>query len=657
MHVPMLGRSTAVAGFTLGLLVLVLAGTAAASERLRADAGSSQQALGLDTTLPVEGEAFGGQAPYSYTWSIDGDQARFASPTNASTSVDLSGLAGTVNLTFTVEDAAGEQASDHVLYHVAEPVAEPVETDVTLGPGVPDEIVGASGLVDRQTKDVSFEVPAGAELIVAQLTWQDDDPAMPLTGNDLDLVLLDPRGEEATGFQGRTPDHPETVRTSDPRPGTWTARIEAWLTTREDAHLEIHVVDAAELPSAVTRGPTTFGVEDQVTLHGAPRVANATAAWDLDHDGAFEATGNTTTMDVGPGTYPVRYKATTPDGFESIAETLVEVTDRAEHALGFRCKDSPLWQRNMEHSWSGGKCWMHGGHHTYVFEEPVRLVGGAGSAFSVEQQFSPPSEYEEVPFETPLHLEVSQRGDEWTHLEDANYRFLEDPREGSIGLMTRQRVTYTFDADAEPVRMFRIHQPPSAAQGLSGFLDASRGHLLVNTTDEGASPPTLGPGTVELTCREDVLEAFFAEHPCWFGGVNRYDAASFFHTYHPGDGTTVSEVEVTAQVAPWRTDDWFLPISISGDQVEQTTQTRVFVQASPDGRSWTTLGEETVAFGEPATFEITLDEAHPASFVRLVTDHHPLYDQYRQSPSLHHPEAYLVHSEVALTGQVPTGGS
>lgn len=626
-------------------MALGLAAGAAAAGELRADAGASEQALGLDTTLPVEGHVFGGEAPYQFAWSIDGDTDRFEGPQNRTTSVNVSGLSGTVTLTFAVEDATGATASDEVLYHVAEHLAEPVDETLLLGAGLPDELVGASGLADQQTRDVAFSVPAEADRVVARLSWE--NPSI----NDLDLVLLDPDGEEATGNQGRSAGHPELVRHADPIEGEWTARIEPWLSTPEQAHLEVYVLDTVELPSAKIVGPSLFGVEDTVVANGSSSPAEATASWDTDADGLFDdGTGDGVEIGVRePGEHLVRYQVTDAQGFRDLVNVSLEVTDAAEHALSFRCRDKPHWGlHSMEYSWSLGTCWMHGGHHTYTLEDTVEIVGGQGRLFSVEQQFSPPTEYEEAPFKTPLALEVSTDGVSWERLDAAEYRFLEDPREGSIGFLTRQAVHFSFETEPTPAEMFRVHQPRSAAQGLSGFIDASRGYLLANDTDAG--PPQAPPeGSLELSCQEDLMEAFFAEHPCWYGGINRYDAASFFHTYHPGEGTMVDRVEASVAVGPWRTDDWFRPITFQvEEQVNQTTQTRVHLQASPDGQAWSTIATHVVPFGQETTFATELAEPAPASFLRLVTDHHPLSEEYRSSAPLHHPEAYFLHSELAI---------
>lgn len=686
----MQGRLRSVALLATVLLVTTTftgLATAETSSPLVAEAGSSRASLGVDEVLTVDGRAYGGSSPYAYLWTIDGSGEPFADPNSRRTTVDLSGFNGTVELTFRVLDATGTVATDHVLYHVAPENETLVQQNVTVGPGVPDEWIGASGAVDGETENISFEVPEEASAITATLTWQDGPNTFVITGNDLDLVLEDPSGSEATGNQGRTAGHPETVAVRSPQPGSWNATIESWLTATETANLTIRTVDAANLPNARVAGPTMFGTLDEQILHGrAQGPAGTTGAWDLDLDGVFETDGEEVTADFAPGEHKVRFKATSPSGFEDINRVTVRVTDVAEHALPLHCGGKPLrptW--SMEFGYSEGPCWMHGGHHTYVLDEPVRLLGGVGSVFSVEQQLSPPTEYEDTPTTTPVHIQTSDDAQDWSEVGAAVYRFLEDLGDGVIFDELRQGIAFEFEAN-RTVEYLRIHQPRSAAQGLSGFLDRSQLFLLANETSEDPSPPvSVESGTETFSCEEgEVLEDFFDDHPCWFGGVNRYDTPSFFHTYEPGEGTTVSKIEGKAQVAPWRKDDYFVPIPVpvqasigevdAGDRevhvdpsaelepeevgpfVEQLTRTKVFVQTSPDGINWTTVGNETVLFGERASFEIELEQPEPARFVRLVPDEHPRFDDFRSSPSLHHPEAYFLFSELTLTGQLPTGG-
>lgn len=678
---------------TVSLAVLLLTTTLAtvapgakAGAGLVADAGSSRQTDGITETLKVDGEAFGGTQPYSFNWSIpalEQSWKRFGNASQAETRVDLSGLSGTVELNLTVTDAADNAAHDTVLYHVAPVVAHPVDQDVQFTFGVPDEIFGASGAVDQQTRRIDFQVPSGADVLFAKLTWQEGPPGLVVFNNDLDLVLVDPSGGEASGDQGRTAGHPETATVQDPASGSWTAEIEAWLTGPEDAHLEVVAFQKRQLPKARTPGPKTFGTLDDQTLHGVAKgPAGTTGAWDLDLDGVLETDAEDVTLDRAPGTYEVRYKATGPDGFEDVKRASFEVIGDADHAIPLHCGGRTHWTAPMEFSASGGTCWMHGGHHTYVLEDTVDVVGAKGWAFSVEQQFSPSHASSVEPgglgadVQAPIHIEVSDDGQNWTSIENASYEIGDVLKDCFICLDLRQRVNFAFETAPTEAEFLRVHQPRSAAQGLSGFLDRTHIILFANETDTSEPSPATQDGQVALSCRDgDVLEDFFESHPCWFGGINRYDTPSFFHTYKPGRGTSVTALEATVQVAPWRTDDWFIPIpfpvEVSGvpsdpsadveeEEIdafaEQVSQTQVFVQTSPDGVSWETIGNETVLFGERETFQIDLEQPQNARFVRLIPDEHPRFDDFRADPPLHHPEAFFLFSELTLTGQLPSSG-
>ncbi len=643
--------------------------SAASQDPLVVDAGSSRQTLGVgDTTLSVSGQAFGGKTPYAYLWTVDGSDDPFTDPESQETTIDLDEFEGTVNITLRVEDAAGTVATDHVLYHNAPEAGTLADETLDVGPGVPDEVLGGSGAVDQQTTPVPVEVPSGTDALVATLTWQEASPGLIVARNDLDLVLSDPSGEEVNPGQGRTAGHPERVTVHDPTPGRWNATVEAFLNAPDDAQLIVTAFDTVDLPDAKIHGPTMFGVLDDQVLHGEPRgPTGTTGAWDPDHDGLTERTTDEVTTDLPVGDHDVRFRATTPAGFEAVTEATVTVTDTAEHAVPLFCSGKPHWpDQPAEFSASGGTCWMHGGHNTYVLDAPVHLVGGTGWVLSVEQGFSPPTEYEQAPVTTPVHIQASTDAQNWTDVATAEYRFLDDVIAGD----NRQRIQFEFTADTV-TEYLRLHQPRSAAQGLSGFLDRSQIFLLANETDEDPTPPRpVDERTQTLSCTDgDVLEDFFTTHPCWFGGINRYDAPSFFHTYQPGPGTTLAELEGTVQVAPWRTDDWFLPLpspvhvdlgepGVSVDRGEteawadQVTQTRVFVQTSPDGQRWETVDTVPLLFGERAPFETELDH-QPARFVRLIPDEHPAFDAYQDQPALHHPEAFLVFSELTLTGMLP----
>ena len=287
---------------------------------------------------------------------------------------------------------------------------------------------------------------------------------------------------------------------------------------------------------------------------------------------------------------------------------------------------------------------MHAGHHTYHLGGPHLLKGGGGRLFVVEQQFTPPTSFEEAPFRTPVHVQTSLDGRTWHDLEDLSYLFVGDPTRDGITIPTRQEILFELPASDEPFAFLRFHEPRSAARGLSGFLDASRFDLLVDPI-VGPAPAPLANGTIDLSCtRAEHVEAFFEEHPCTFGGINRYDSPSFFHTYALDGPANLTRIEGTVAVAPWRTDDFMEPLL---PPLAQVTITNVFVETSEDGERWTRHSAVTVRFGVLTTFARELP-GDPARFVRLVPDLHPRFHQYQAFAPNHHPEAYFLHSELLL---------
>lgn len=246
-----------------------------------------------------------------------------------------------------------------------------------------------------------------------------------------------------------------------------------------------------------------------------------------------------------------------------------------------------------------GACWFHTGHHTYDLGSPHRLHRIAGSVTSVEQAFSPGYEGGRL---RSVILEAwgGRSGTTWTTL-------------GLIDYEDRVPTPFEFDFSADPpsVRTIRIREPRSLAQGLSGFLDASG-------FDATLEAPTIGhvpfPRKPSYACDRDVMERMFAEHPCWFGGVNRYDSPSVFHTYPIGP-SALDAVSGHAIFLPWRTDDYFF-------DNQSPTSLKGAVQVSADGVTWATLGEISGLYGEPISFSFDGLAGMPASYARIVAEYH-----------------------------------
>lgn len=267
-----------------------------------------------------------------------------------------------------------------------------------------------------------------------------------------------------------------------------------------------------------------------------------------------------------------------------------------------------------------GDCWFHIGHHTYDLGQPWQVEWIKGSAFTVETLFSPPTELGPGRNHSVLTFEGSLDGTTWRLLASVPYSIL----------ASRQSVAFDLAATGGPARFVRIRQPRSAAQGLSGYLDSSAIDLQVSASEQ-VVPDRLDT----LSCETAIMERFFAEHPCWFGGVNRYDSPSVFHTY-PVDAGALTGVSGEAIVAPWRSDDFTYD---GGDP----TGAEVVVQLSDDAVTWREAGRFRADYGLPASFWLTASGT--ASFVRLVGEYH---HGYARHPALKHVRAMMVSSRITL---------
>lgn len=325
-----------------------------------------------------------------------------------------------------------------------------------------------------------------------------------------------------------------------------------------------------------------------------------------------------------------------------IVVTLVPVAAQAQQStqtLDIHCNPDRSDIAAMESEYARFGCWAHVGHHQYLVGDDVvyELWGGEGSAFSVEQHFGAPTEPGDVSptdlqVNTTVPIETSLDGETWQTVEDAQYRFLPGD--------DRQRVEFSFDADGEPFRFLRVRQPRSAGQGLAGFLDRSVLTLEV-TEQRPVDTPASHTGSVDLSCGDDILEDVFALHPCWFGGPNRWESPSFFHTYFV-ENATIDELEGSFITKNWREDDF-------GFLIQHTDG--VLLQTSQDGVHWQTVAEVDTTHGVPQSFSVDLDE-HPASFVRFASARHPDWGDH---PALKHPASMFLHSELTVTGDLPAG--
>jgi hypothetical protein len=331
-------------------------------------------------------------------------------------------------------------------------------------------------------------------------------------------------------------------------------------------------------------------------------------------------------------------------------------------ALDVECSKAP-W-RMMEFSYSDPTCWNHSGIHTYFLglDQTLRLRSVRGLAFSVEEQFSAPTEGLMVDAEgigTPVIVEVSMDGLDWALAGTGRYEYLSDDFVlGNVDCtitgeacpdlfgLVRQNVFFDITGEDQEFRLFRVRHPASAAtHGLSGFLDHTR---LVVEVAPGApiAAPVLAQGSRTLPCTA-VLEDVVAEHPCWYGGIDRYDSPSFFHTWFLGGIARLDHVAATATLLPWRLDDFYQPGITATDLLTAYT-----LEGSVTGVAWFPLAQASGPFGQALTASADLPGTE-VQFLRIAPEKHARYHQFNQFPPNHHPRAYIVDSAATVEGMLP----
>lgn len=301
---------------------LHVAGTAAGIPSLVADAGDSST-VSAGELVALSAIAAGGGS-YRYDWSFEGSSERFADSAASRTTFDTTDLEpGPTALHLTVTDSRDRTASDTVQILISAPdtATETFSGDVTFG--VPDEELGSGGAVDGESDSYSFRVPDGSTALELELSWQFPE-------NDLDVVASGPSGEHADNIDGATLDNPERIRIDDPVAGTWTATVNAYLSTPDSYKLAITTSrPGATTPRVSTPGPFQFeqGETQQLTAQVTAATAPVQVAWDLDHDAVFETAGATPITDFGLGSHLVTVKATDAAGYEVRETTAVRVVE------------------------------------------------------------------------------------------------------------------------------------------------------------------------------------------------------------------------------------------------------------------------------------------------------------------------------------------
>jgi len=291
-----------------------------------------------------------------------------------------------------------------------------------------------------------------------------------------------------------------------------------------------------------------------------------------------------------------------------------------------------------------GSCWGHIGHHIYLVDPPRAVARVNGSLFAVE------AEVAGIEGEPLIRFEASLDGRAWAPLGTAPY-----PYAGSGLTEERHAIDFDFLADLVPARFVRVSMPPSTQEGLAGYIDHTR--LFVHGRPVEAAEPAPRPTS---DCLDGVLESFFPEHPCWFGGYDRvdealgggpaaahlgtypigsyYDSPSFFHTHYLGAGVE-GPFAAEARVQHWRTPNQFALCSAYGG--EAPLRPVILAQASPDGRNWTEVARAEGDYDASVTLRGEAPEG--TRLVRFAAAPSP-GDQ--EHAPCHHPVAFLVESRI-----------
>lgn len=294
-----------------------------------------------------------------------------------------------------------------------------------------------------------------------------------------------------------------------------------------------------------------------------------------------------------------------------------------------------------------GRCWHHMGHHVYFLPEARLLQRVNGSVFTVEQLFTPP------PGGPGIVLGVSLDGKAWTTAANLTYTPNDEDR-------TRVAIDVTV-ADL-PFRFFRVHTPATENEGLSGYLDHSAFTLTVAVPPSPIAEPE---PLARSDCQDGILESFFDDHPCWFGGYDEadeataspgpelahasppvvgesyYESPSFVHTHYLGV-TPGGVFRADLDLRLWRTSQ---EVTCAADEagVLRPTAILVLAQGSSNGTIWSDLARTYQFTPGPLSLDVGVPEG--TRFVRFSTG------QGSGTPegACYHANTFLTSSRLALT--------
>ncbi len=316
----------------------------------------------------------------------------------------------------------------------------------------------------------------------------------------------------------------------------------------------------------------------------------------------------------------------------------------APQSLDLHCGDPAKGFVAMESS-ALGSCWGHVGHHTYFLGDAYVLHHVAGRVFAVEIAYTSLAE------EPALPVQVSLDGSNWTTVARFDYPLGSDP-EDRYEIFTNASV-----ADV-PFRFLRVHMPRSMHEGLAGYLDASN-FTLQATPVAGVRE---APGRLAATCADGLLDSFFDDHPCWFGGydpIDRqqagdpelvhaswdlydeswFDSPSFFHTYYlPG---AVGHLQANVTVQMWRMFHYGLCSAL--DPTRTPVDPTIWADISGDGQIWTRVAQVQGSYTDASQLEGAIPGG--TRFVRFGSGPSASYE----AGGCHHPVAFLVDSSLSIS--------
>ncbi len=332
------GRRLAALALVLALPLLGLSAAAGrpAASTLVADAGDSAFVVAGEA-VDLGGMAWGGRAPYRYSWSYRGAADRFTHPGEASTSFKTDGLAvGDHMVSLAVTDASGATSRDTVKLRIYRFESRAILSETgTVDFGVPDELLfdPSEDSPDGQTTEYPFKLPAGIRALELELEWTTyaGDPGV-YGVNDLDLHVDGPDPAYIQNSGGASAGMPERLRIERPKPGSYRAIVASFVSAPDDFELKVSVVPDPVSPVPEIDAPASL----RLPVTGGQRLtarapAGSSLAWDLDFDGVYERSGGSVSAGYRKGTHLATVKAVR-DGFEMRKTIAVHVIDPGEEA-------------------------------------------------------------------------------------------------------------------------------------------------------------------------------------------------------------------------------------------------------------------------------------------------------------------------------------